>query len=128
MLLYKIDEELEEKRKDVNLFDLLYPKEEEKKENVDHFMNLVMHNYLTYYDAPSNIQSRYDYSLQAVYSCLSKVNNEENKSDAKMELSKFLYAVNEKAEMNIEVVKMGNKLYVREKGRVKSKKYKRLTA
>ena len=32
MLLYKIDEELEEKRKDVNLFDLLYPKEE-KKEN-----------------------------------------------------------------------------------------------
>ena len=115
MLLYKIDEELEEKRKDVNLFDLLYPKEE-KKENVDHFMNLVMHNYLTYY-----------YSLQAVYSCLSKVNNEENKSDAKMELSKFLYAVNEKAEMNLEVVKMGNKLYVREKGRVKSKKYKRLT-
>lgn len=126
MLLYKINEELEEKRKDVNLFDLLYPKEE-KKENVDHFMNLVMHNYLTYYDAPSNIQSRYDFSLQAVYSCLSKVNNEENKSDAKMELSKFLYAVNEKAEMNLEVVKMGNKLYVREKGRVKSKKYKRLT-
>ena len=29
--------------------------------------------------------------------------------------------------MNLEVVKMGNKLYVREKGRVKSKKYKRLT-
>lgn len=117
MLIYKIDD----------IVDPTYEfnDKNERKDNVCnnfiYMINLVIQNYKNYFKASEYLQSRYDFSLQAIYSCLSKVNNDENKLNSCKELSKFLYEVRQRAGLNMQIVKEKDTLYVKEKPKVKTK-------
>lgn len=103
MLIYKIDDDI-----DVSNHIAI------KKEDINMYMNKVMTNYLSYYDAPNNIQKRYDFVIQAIYSCLSKINNEYNNiNESRKELEKFLISIENISGIKMRVVVFNNNLYVK---------------
>ena len=67
MLLYKISE----KEKSFN-----------KSGDYSYMINLVMQDYNNYFKASCDLRARYDFCMQAIYSCLSRINNLENKLDS----------------------------------------------
>ena len=108
---------------------MLYYKIEDIDENINksgdynYMLNLVMEDYTNYNKASIYLQSRYDFCLQSIYSCLSKVNNMENKSNAYKELSRFLQQVKEKSGLYMEIINKKNKLSVKEKPKMKIKRH-----
>ena len=98
MLLYKIEEE----------------KSMDKSNNYAYMMNLIMEDYLNYFKASECLQTRYEIYLQAIYSCLSKVNNLGDKTSAYKEVSNFLERLNKITGINMQIVSK-DKLYVKEK-------------
>ena len=112
MLIYKVGEE---KESIFNMGDFSY------------MLDLVMQNYRNYFKASEFLQSRYDFSLQAIYSCLSEVNNKENLRESYKELYNFLIEVKKRAGFEMQIVKNKNTLFVKEKPKVKVKRY-RLTS
>ena len=109
MLIYKIGEE---KESIFNIGDFSY------------MLDLVMQNYRNYFKASEFLQSRYDFSLQAIYSCLSEVNNKDNLREAYKELYNFLIEVKKRAGFEMQIVKNKNTLFVKEKPKVKVKRYR----
>lgn len=109
MLIYKIGEE---KESIFNIGDFSY------------MLDLVMQNYRNYFKASEFLQSRYDFSLQAIYSCLSEVNNKNNLREAYRELYNFLIEVKKRAGFEMQIVKNKNTLFVKEKPKVKVKRYR----
>lgn len=101
MLLYKI--------KDDNFVS-------NKQEDYTRVMNLIMEDYSNYFNASDYLQTRYEVCLQAIYSCLSKVNNLKNRSSGYRELSKFLEEIKKKTGINMQIVSK-DKLYVKEKAK-----------
>ena len=99
MLLYKI--------KDDNL-------ESIKQEDYSCIMDLIMEDYSNYFKASDYLQTRYEVCLQAIYSCLSKVNNSKSRSSGYKELSKFLEDIKKKTGINMQIISK-DKLYVKEK-------------
>lgn len=98
---------------------LIKKREEEtfdKSSNYTYMMNLIMQDYSNYFKASEYLQKRYEICLQAIYSCLSQVNNYKSKSTGYEELSKFLSAINKKSGINMQIVSK-DKLYVKEKKR-----------
>lgn len=89
-----------------------------------YMLKLVMEDYNNYFRASTELQCRYDFALQSIYSCLSKVNNDDNRLNAYRELSKFLNEVRNKAGINMQIIK-GEKLSVKEKPKIKMKKFMR---
>lgn len=101
MLFYKIkDEKIDSK----------------KSGDYAYIMNLIMEDYSNYFKASEYLQGRYEVCLQAIYSCLGKVNNLNNKASAYRELSKFLEEVKRKAGINMQIISK-DKLYVKERSR-----------
>ena len=86
----------------------------DKCSNYTYMMNLIMEDYSNYFNASEYLQSRYEICLQAIYSCLSQVNNYKSKSTGYDELSKFLNVINKKSGINMQIVSK-DKLYVKEK-------------
>jgi len=109
MLLYKIDEDIKNDRTG----DYIY------------MVNLVMDDYTNYFKASEYLQKRYDFCLQAIYSCLSKVNNLDNRLIAYRELSKFLDSLKKKTGLDMQIVSK-DKLYVKERPKGKVKRYRRV--
>lgn len=108
---------------------LVYKIEDAKESiyNIDDFnymLELVMENYKNYFKASAYLQSRYDFSLQAIYSCLSEVNNKESRLEAYRELARFLDEVKKRAGFDMQIIK-GEKLFVKEKPKVKMRGFKR---
>ena len=88
----------------------------DKSSNYTYMINLIMEDYLNYFKASEYLQKRYEVCLQAIYSCLSQVNNYKSKSTGYDELSKFLNVVNKKSGLSMQIVSK-DKLYVKEKKR-----------
>jgi len=88
----------------------------EKSSNYTYMINLIMEDYSNYFKASEYLQKRYEVCLQAIYSCLSQVNNYKSKSTGYDELSKFLNVINKKSGINMQIVSK-DKLYVKEKKR-----------
>ena len=86
----------------------------DKSSNYTYMINLIMEDYSNYFKASEYLQTRYEVCLQAIYSCLSQVNNYKSKSTGYDELSKFLNIVNKKSGINMQIVSK-DKLYVKEK-------------
>lgn len=93
----------------------------------NYMLELVMENYRNYFKASTYLQSRYDFSLQAIYSCLSEVNNKESRLEAYKELAKFLEEVKKRAGFDMQIIK-GEKLSVKERPKIKMKKFMRRLA
>lgn len=126
MLIYKIDND--EDINSVLTFGENLNRVSNKNEDFNYMIGLVIENYKNYFRASSYLQSRYDFSLQAIYSCLSKVNNDENRLNAYKELSKFLNDVKQRSGINMQIRKEKSTLYVKERPKVKTKFRKRLAA
>lgn len=90
--------------------------ETSKAEDYTYMMNLIMEDYSNYFKASQYLQGRYEVCLQAIYSCLSKVNNLNNKSSGYMELSRFLEEIKKRTGINMQIISK-DKLYVKEKKR-----------
>lgn len=86
-----------------------------------YMFNLVMEDYSNYFKASDYLQTRYDFCLQAIYSCLSKVNNLDNRLMAYRELAKFLDNLKKKTGLVMKIVSK-EKLYVREIPKIKIKR------
>lgn len=108
MLLYKIQDE--------NI-------STDKSGVYSYMVNLVMEDYTNYFKASEYLQTRYDFCLQAIYSCLSKVNNLDNRLVGYKELSRFLEEIKKKTGLSMQIVSK-DKLYVKEKSKVKIKRYR----
>lgn len=98
MLLHKVEEQLSI----------------DKSSNYTYMINLIMEDYSNYFKASEYLQGRYEVCLQAIYSCLSQVNNYKSKSTGYDELSKLLNVINKKSGINMQIVSK-DKLYVKEK-------------
>ena len=85
-------------------------------------INLVKDDYKNYFKASEYLQNRYDFCIEAIYSCLSLVNHMENKKVAYEVLRNFLNEIKKVNGLEMEIVKK-EQLYVREKPKVKSKRY-----
>jgi len=110
MLLYRIDDSIS--------------KINDRSGDFGYMVDLLMDDYNNYFEASSYLQNRFDFSLQAIYSCLSKVNNYTNRLTAYRELSKFLGEIKKRAGLNMEIINDRNEmLSVREKPKIKSKKF-----
>lgn len=109
MLLYRISEE-------TKIFN--------QSGDYHYMINLVMDDYKNYFKASSSLKCRYDFCIQAIYSCLSRINNLENKSDAYKELHKFLEEIRKENGLDMLIV-YKDRFYVREKPKVKIKRYRR---
>ena len=88
----------------------------DKSCNYTYMMNLIMEDYSNYFKASKYLQGRYEVCLQAIYSCLSQVNNYKSKSTGYDELSKFLNVINKKTGISMKIISK-DKLYVKEKKR-----------
>jgi len=86
----------------------------DKSNNYSYMMNLIMQDYSNYFKASEYLQTRYDVCLQAIYTCLSQVNNYKSKSTGIDELSKFLNVVNKKSGIDMRIVSK-DKLYVKQR-------------
>ena len=101
MLFYKINDEKTDSK---------------NNEDYSHVMNLIMEDYSNYFKASPYLQTRYEVCLQAIYSCLSKVNNLGNRASGYRELSRFLEEVKRKTGINMQIISK-DKLYVKEKSK-----------
>lgn len=88
-----------------------------------YMINLVTKDYTAYFNASEYLQKRYDFCMQAIYSCLGKVNNLTSRKNAYMELAKFLEEVKRISGLNMQIVSK-EKFYVKEKPKVKIKRYR----
>ena len=86
----------------------------DKSSNYSYMMNLIMQDYSNYFKASEYLQTRYDVCLQAIYTCLSQVNNYKSKSTGIDELSKFLNVINKKSGIDMRIVSK-DKLYVKQR-------------
>lgn len=86
----------------------------DKSNNYGYMMNLIMEDYSNYFKASEYLQTRYDVCLQAIYTCLSQVNNYKSKSTGIDELSRFLNVVNKKSGIDMRIVSK-DKLYVKQR-------------
>ena len=86
----------------------------DKSNNYGYMMNLIMQDYSNYFKASEYLQTRYDVCLQAIYTCLSQVNNYKSKSTGIDELSRFLNVVNKKSGIDMRIVSK-DKLYVKQR-------------
>ena len=86
----------------------------DKSNNYGYMMNLIMQDYSNYFKASEYLQTRYDVCLQAIYTCLSQVNNYKSKSTGIDELSKFLNVINKKSGIDMRIVSK-DKLYVKQR-------------
>lgn len=87
-----------------------------------YMINRVMDDYNNYFKASDYLKKRYDFCLQAIYSCLSKVNNDENRSNAYKELSAFLDNIKKINGINMKIINEENKLSVKERPKIKAKR------
>lgn len=101
MLFYKIKDEKTTSR---------------NNEDYSHAMNLIMEDYSNYFKASPYLQTRYEVYLQAIYSCVSKVNNLGNRTSGYLELSRFLEEVKRITGINMQIISK-DKLYVKEKSK-----------
>ncbi len=88
-----------------------------------YMINLVTKDYTKYFNASEYLQKRYDFCMQAIYSCLSKVNNLSNRKNAYLELARFLEEIRRISGLNMQIVNK-EKFYVKEKPKVKIKRYR----
>lgn len=79
-----------------------------------YMINCVMRDYNAYFAASDYLQKRYDFCMQAIYSCLGKVNNLSDRKAAYLELSRFLEDLRKISGMDMEIVNK-EKLYVKAK-------------
>ena len=86
----------------------------ENSDNYSFMMNLIMKDYANYFKASEYLQTKYEICLQAIYSCLSQVNNYKSKSTGYDELSRFLNVVNKKSGIDMRIVSK-DKLYVKQR-------------
>ena len=104
---------------------LLYKIEEhnmDKSGDYQYMINLVNKDYRNYFKASNYLQNRYDFSIQAIYSCLSEVNHIENKKIAYEILLSFLNEIKRINGINMQIVHK-DMFYVKEKPKVKVKRY-----
>ena len=94
---------------------------DDRSGDYSYMVNLVMEDYNNYFMASQYLQTRYDFCLQAIYSCLSKVNNLDNRLMAYRELAKFLDNLKKKTGLVMKIVSK-DKLYVKEKPKIKIKR------
>lgn len=88
-----------------------------------YMLNLVMDDYQNYFKASLYLQSKYSFCLQSIYSCLSKVNNIDNRTVAYKELSRFLEEVKKRTGLCMKIIREEDKLYVKEKAKIKKLKH-----
>ena len=74
-----------------------------------YMLNLVMDNYQNYFKASLYLQSKYSFCLQSIYSCLSKVNNIDNRTVAYKELSRFLEEVKKRTGLCMKIIREEDK-------------------
>lgn len=105
---------------------LLYKNVEEvyynKMGDYSYMITKVRENYFYYYKASNYLQKRYDFCLEAIYSCLSKVNNELNRNVAYKELSNFLDNIRKSNGINMKIVNEEDRLSVKERPKMKYKR------
>jgi hypothetical protein len=94
-------------------------------DDYSHMLSLVTKDYHYYFKASLRLQENYPFALQSIYSCLGTINNNENRTEAYRELSKFLSAIRDKANLNMEIIKARDNFYVREKPKIKSKRFRK---
>ena len=75
---------------------------------------IIIWNIISCFKASEYLQTRYDVCLQAIYTCLSQVNNYKSKSTGIDELSKFLNVINKKSGIDMRIVSK-DKLYVKQR-------------
>lgn len=95
----------------------------DKTGDYTYMLNLVMEDYNNYFNASEYLQNRYEFCLQAIYSCLSVVNNMDNRLLAYRKLSKFLEEIKKKTGVDMIIISK-DKLYVKERTKVKIKRYR----
>lgn len=88
-----------------------------------YMIHLVNQDYRNYFKASIYLQNRYDFSLQAIYSCLSEVNHMENKKIAYEVLLEFLNEVRKINGIDMQIVH-NEMFYVKEKPKSKVKRYR----
>lgn len=88
-----------------------------------YMINLVNEDYKNFFKASSYLQNRYDFSMQAIYSCLSVVNHIQNRKIAYEILLEFLNEIKRINGLNMQIVK-AESLYVKERPKAKVKRYK----
>lgn len=88
-----------------------------------YMINCVMKDYTTYFNASEYLQNRYDFCIQAIYSCLGKVNNLSSRKNAYLELARFLEEVKRISGIDMQIISK-EKFYVKEKPKVKVKRYR----
>ena len=80
--------------------------------NYSYMINCVMRDYTAYFNASNELQSKYEFCMQAVYSCLGKVNNLSDRKAAYLELSNFLEDLRKISGMKMRIVS-NDKFYVK---------------
>lgn len=104
---------------------LLYKTKEveyNKTGDYNYMINKVTEDYHNYFSASDYLKRRYDFCLQAIYSCLSKVNSDINRSSAYKELYNFLESIKKCNGLNMKIVNEEDKLSVKEKPKIKAKR------
>ena len=89
-----------------------------KNEDYNKMVNLVKEDFNNYFNASLYLQNRYDFCLEAIYSCLISVNNMNNKFITYFMLHNFLDKIKKKSGINMQIIKK-DKLYVKEKSKKK---------
>lgn len=90
------------------------------------YMNeLVTRDYMYYFKASDDIKKDYVFCMNAIYSCLSKVNNLGNLRIAVVEMQKFLNHIKKYSNIDMMVVisNKDNTIMVRERPKVKKLKF-----
>ena len=94
-----------------------------KSGDYTYMMNLLKQDYSYYFKASEYLKNRYDFCIEAIYSCLSKVNHIENRKIAYEMLSQFLNEMKKINGINMQIIDNGQ-FYIKEKPKVKVKKYR----
>lgn len=91
------------------------------RNNLDYMMMMIPQNYKYYAQASPSLKSNYNFSIAAIYSCLSKVNNMENINNSFNELSMFLNYVKANSGISMKpAITSQNTLYVKDRVKIKS--------
>ncbi len=98
---------------------------DEQCNNFEYMSKKVNENYRYYMFASDNLKKDYSFSMQGIYSCLSKINTFEDKNTALRELSAFLLEVRTYSGLNMQPIcteKNTIGVIEREKPKIKTRK------
>lgn len=99
-------------------------------ENVSWF-NVITIDYNKYKELPEELKNNYNFIFHAIYSCLTKINYDQDRLNAYKELSAFLHYISENTGLHMKIIKESSTYYSvvrKDKPKVLKKLYKKYKA